>query len=270
VILINGEPREHIAATDRGLHYGDGVFETLAVRNGRPQLWHAHIERLLDGCSRLRIPQQDISLLSDEVAQVCEGQQQAVVKLIVTRGSGGRGYRFPDSPHPLRLVMRYPWPGYAIPDEGIRLRLCQTPVSCNPVLAGIKHLNRLEQVLARGEWSDEAIQEGVMLDSDGYVVEGTMSNLFGVRDGVLLTPDLGRCGVAGVMRRQVLALAKEQGIRCEQVRLRADELTAVDELFVTNSLIGIWPVARLEQTSYGDRPVCGRLMNALNTFLEHE
>lgn len=268
MILINGESCDHIAATDRGLHYGDGVFETLAVANGRPQFWQAHMERLQDGCSRLAIPQPDTALLAAETAAVCEGQARAVVKLIVTRGSGGRGYRLPDPVAPRRIVSSYPWPGYSIPEEGITLRLCRTPLACNPVLAGIKHLNRLEQVLARSEWTDESIHEGLMLDLDGCVVEGTMSNLFGVRDGVLLTPDLARCGVAGVMRRQVLSLARELGIPCEILRITAEELKGLDALFITNSLIGIWPVARLEESRYGGSPVIARLRDALEALME--
>lgn len=268
MILINGEPQDVIAATDRGLHYGDGVFETLAIRHGKPQFWTAHLARLRDGCSRLGIPLPDGELLVAETARLCAGSERAVVKIIITRGSGGRGYRAPSAPVPQRLLMLYPWPEYSLPEEGVTLRLCRTPLACNPVLAGIKHLNRLEQVLARNEWDDEAIQEGLMVDNEGYVVEGTMSNLFAVRNGTLLTPDLARCGVAGVMRQQVLSLAEELGIGCEVVRLRAEALQGMDELFVTNSLIGIWPVARLEGTDYGEAPVTARLMAGLKSVME--
>lgn len=267
MILINGEPLDFIPATDRGLHYGDGLFETLAVRNGRAQLWEEHMGRLLHGCSRLGIPLPDVALLAAETAKVCEGEQHAVVKIIITRGSGGRGYRPPAQPVPQRLLMRFPWPDYPDVTSGVTLRLCTTSLSCNPALAGIKHLNRLEQVLARSEWSDDSVAEGLMLDCEGYVIEGTMTNLFAVRGGVLLTPDLERCGVAGVMRRQVLSLAKGLGFACDVVRLRAEELYAMDELFVSNSLIGIWPVSRLEQACYGVGPVTRGLMSALKATM---
>lgn len=268
MILLNGKPQDLIPASDRGLHYGDGVFETLAINNGKPQFWTAHMERLLDGCSRLVIPLPDVACLKAETTQVADGCERAVIKIIITRGSGGRGYRPPASPEPQRLVMHYPWPDYVVPQEGITLRQCLTPLSCNPRLAGIKHLNRLEQVMARAEWGDDLVHEGLMLDLDGNVIEGTMSNLFAVRNGVLLTPDLTRCGVAGVMRHQVLLLAHKLGITCEIVQLRAAELEGMDELFVTNSVIGIWPVSCLGEARYGEAPITQRLISALNLMME--
>lgn len=268
MILINGEPSDLIAATDRGLHYGDGVFETIAVRNGRPQFWPAHMERLLDGCARLAIPVPDVTRLAAETAALCEGSERAVLKILITRGSGGRGYRLPESPQPQRILMRYPWPEHTIPDAGITLRRCTTPLGCNPALAGIKHLNRLEQVLARSEWSDEAIHEGVMCDTEGYVVEGTMSNLFAVRDGVLLTPDLANCGVAGIMRQQILALAGQLSIPCEFERFKFDVLQTMDEIFVTNSIIGIWSVARLDERVFPRGEVTRQLIEALASVME--
>lgn len=268
MILINGEAKDLIAVTDRGLHYGDGVFETIAIRHGRPQLWPAHMERLHDGCSRLGIPLPDTKLMEAETARLCGESERAVLKIIITRGSGGRGYRAPAIPEQRRILIRYPWPEYPDINNGIALRVCRTPLSCNPVLAGIKHLNRLEQVLARNEWADEAFHEGLMLDTEGHVVEGTMSNLFAVRNGVLLTPDLTRCGVAGVMRQRVLSLAGELGIACEVVRMGINEIMAMDELFITNSLIGIWPVSRTEGTEYGEAPVTARLRAALESCME--
>ncbi len=270
MILLNGKPQDVISATDRGLHYGDGLFETLAILNGKAQFWAAHMERLLDGCSRLAIPLPDEKRLQEETRRVAAGWERAVVKIIITRGSGGRGYRPPVSPDPQRLVMRYPWPDYVLPPEGITLRYCQTPLACNPHFAGIKHLNRLEQVMARNEWSDDSIHEGLMSDLDGHVIEGTTTNLFAIRDGVLLTPDLARCGVAGVMRREVLLLAQKLDIPCEFASLQSSELERMDELFVTNSIIGIWPVARLGQTRFAEGPVTARLMSALNLIMEQE
>ncbi len=228
------------------------------------------MERLLEGCARLAIPLPDPECLKEETARLTANVEQAVIKIIITRGSGGRGYRAPALPEPQRLVIRYPWPEYQVPQEGITLRLCETPLACNPRLASIKHLNRLEQVLARNEWHDEGVHEGLMLDLQGHVIEGTMSNLFAVRDGVLLTPDLTRCGVAGVMRRQVLEIAQKLGIACEIRNLRAEELCGMAELFVTNSIIGIWSAARLGATRYGDAPITHQLIHALNIEMEQD
>lgn len=268
MILLNGQPQQSLPSTDRALHYGDGLFETIAVRNGRPQLWERHLQRLARGCERLGIEMPDARLLAAEAALLCNGTQRAVIKLVITRGSGGRGYRPPRESQPNRLLFRHPWPQHALADEAVTLRLCRTPLGRNPSLAGIKHLNRLEQVLARSEWDDEAIAEGLMCDCEGNLIEGTMSNLFCVRDGVLLTPDLSQCGVEGVMREYVLQLADELQIGYELVTLPVEELATMSELFITNSIIGVRAVAACEGVRYGDNPLTRRLQNALRDAVE--
>ncbi len=270
MILVNGQPSNHFDATDRGLHYGDGLFETIAIRNGRPQLWAAHMNRLADGCARLGIPQPDEGQLIDEVAQLCASAERVVLKIIITRGSAGRGYQAPEVTHPSRIVMRFPWPKQADDVTPFNLRLCRTLLSCNPSLAGMKHLNRLEQIVAHSEWDDESIQEGVMTNSEGNAIECISSNLFAVRGGMILTPDVSYCGVAGVMREKVLVLAEKMGITSEITTIHSDEISQMDEVFVTNSIIGIRPVARYEQTDYTDNIVTAKLKAALNEALEEE
>lgn len=249
-ILVNGKSTDCLPASDRGLQYGDGLFETIAVLHQTPQLWERHVERLTEGCARLSIPLPDVLLLREEVAQVIGGEDRCVVKLIVTRGLSGRGYRC-ESPVPTRIVLRRHWPGY--PDAaarlGVTVRWCRTRLALQPQLAGLKHLNRLEQVLARSEWQDEAA-EGLMCDSAGRVIEGTMSNLFLVVAGTLVTPDLSQSGVAGVMRAEVLARAAGLGIATTIKPVTPAMVEAADELFLTNSLIGLWPVARLDTRPY--------------------
>ncbi len=269
-MLVNGQPGNQIDATDRGLHYGDGLFETIAVHNGKTQLWSAHMARLAEGCSRLGIAQPDLSLLAEEAAQLCADADKAVLKIIITRGSGGRGYRVPEVSQPTRMLQLHSWPALADDVTPFTLRRCRTTLGCNPALAGIKHLNRLEQVLARQEWNDESIQEGVMTDSYGNVIEGISSNLFAARNGKLLTPEVKCCGVAGLMREKVLALAAELGIASEITTIHCDEMLQMDEVFMTNSILGIRPVARFEQTSYGENPVTKKLMQALQAVLEEE
>ena len=248
--LIDGERGNTLAVSDRALHYGDGVFETLAIIRGRPQLWSAHMERLLRGCALLGLPAPDLQALAAECETLCQDAEQAVCKIIVTRGSGGRGYRAPASPQPHRILIRYPWPQQVDAQNGLHLTLCHTPLSCHPQLSGIKHLNRLEQVLARNEWQDDAFDEGLMCDPQGYLVEGTMSNLFAIRQAALLTPDLSHCGLPGIMRQQVFALAEQRGISCQHVRFRPEDLEQVDEIFICNSLLGIAPVSRFADRDY--------------------
>lgn len=252
-VLIDGAPGERLPVSDRGLSYGDGLFETLALADGGPCLWERHLERLDAGCCRLGIAAPDPGLLRLETAQAIAGRSDGVLKIILTRGSGGRGYRPDPAATPRRILQWFPAPEYprSWSVEGVRARFCSTSLGRNPRLAGIKHLNRLEQVLARAEWADPAIAEGLMLDSEGLVIEGTMSNLFVENDGRLLTPRLDRAGVTGVVRALVLEQARAQGIICEERDLAPQDLLEADALFLTGSLIGIWPVRRLGERRYG-------------------
>lgn len=250
-VLVNGLPVEHISVSDRGLLYGDGLFETLAVDAGRPLLWEAHLQRLRAGCACLGLPAPDGEVLADEATQLCAGQARAVLKIIVTRGPSARGYAPPPVATPTRILSRSPWPDHpaAHARHGVAVMWCATPLARNPRLAGIKHLNRLEQVLARAE-CPPAFAEGLMCDTDGQAIAGTMSNLFAVVGDTLVTPDLSQSGVAGVVRAQVLAAARARGLDCRERRLTPGEVEAADELFLTNSIIGLWPVNRLGARTY--------------------
>jgi 4-amino-4-deoxychorismate lyase len=266
MILVNGRVASKLAASDRGLHYGDGLFETIAVFAGKPELYELHLKRLESGCRRLAIEVPSRESLDEEVTQLCRHLSCGVLKIVITRGSGGRGYRPPSPrPPPTRILSVHPWPDYPhyFATEGITLRLCCTPLGDNPALAGMKHLNRLEQVLAQNEWADPAIPEGLMLDTQGQVIEGTMSNLFIVREGGLQTPDLSRCGVAGVMREFILEQAGALGARVTIQPLMLADLKEAEELFVCNSIIGLWPVRRLEQYAYPMGPLTQRLRRLL-------
>lgn len=251
---VDGVAADALPVLDRGLHYGDGLFETLAVKDGRIGLLQSHLERLQEGCVRLGLPMPPVEMLKTELLAAASGETRAVLKLMVTRGEGGRGYRPPAEPRSRRILLRYPWPEYpaAWSRDGVHVRICATRLAEQPRLAGMKHLNRLEQVLARAEWNEaDGYQEGLMLDAGSRVVEGTMSNVFAVtREGVLLTPDLSRAGVAGVMRRHILEQAAEAGVQIRVAELRLTELMQVHEIFLCNSLIGVWPVAELDGHKY--------------------
>lgn len=252
MILVNGHAQDHIAVADRGLHYGDGLFETIAVTGGRPRLWERHWRRLSTGCRRLGIAPPDPEILWEEASRVCGGVDRGVLKIILTRGAGGRGYRPVQTGQATRIMATYPWPAYPEANwrQGVAVRVCTTRLGRNPALAGIKHLNRLEQVLARSEWQDPHIAEGLMLDDDGHVIAGTLSNLFIVTAQGLLTPTLAACGVAGIMRSVILDLAAELDIVWQEKPLRLEDLLRADEVFLSNALIGIWPVRRVEQRDY--------------------
>lgn len=270
--LINGEPSDTIAVSDRGFQYGDGLFETLAVYQGTCEFWERHMQRLLRGCERLRIPAPDPEILKAEAARLVEGQARAVLKIIITRGTGGRGYQPPQSAQPTRVMQLSDWREQPAShaDTGVQLRTCHQRLSRNPTLAGVKHLNRLEQVLARSEWDAPEIDEGLMLDDLRQVIEGTFTNIFLIEDGALITPAIDQCGVAGILRGVIMELAASCEIECREQPVPRERVLSADELFVTNSLIGIWPVRAVDQQQFLPGPVTRELQHALSVFRQSQ
>lgn len=264
-ILLNGEPAEHIHILDRGLQYGDGLFETMCIQDGQIPLWSYHWRRLQKGCERLAIPLPEQGMLVHEINSLVSTEKQAVLKLILTRGKGERGYAAPESLHPSRILMLSDRPDYPLDfwQSGIRVYPCQTRLGINPALAGIKHLNRLEQVLARNEWQGQEYQEGLLQDMEGHVIEGTMSNLFWLKNKQLYTPDLSRCGVEGVMREIVMELAKASSISINIGLWPEGELFDAEEIFISNSLIGLWPVSYIFNKTFQVGPVTQQLQSML-------
>lgn len=264
-MLINGEPGDQVPYSDRGLQYGDGLFETLAVRQGRPCLWQRHMERLGRGEAALGFASTDKRLLEREALALCAGNERAVLKIILTRGSGGRGYAPPSPCSPRRLVSLHPWPDYPQTwySEGIRLGVCRTRIGRNSQLAGLKHLNRIEQVMARGECLDRSLDECLMLDEKQRVICATQSNLFMVQGGAIYTPDLTHSGIAGVVRGLVIELATELAIPLHVTDLDLQEVLSADALFVTNSVMGLCPVATLENKQYDPRKIPSALRRRL-------
>lgn len=243
--LVNGIATASVDAGDRGLAYGDGVFRTLAVRAGRILNRERHFPLLAHDCARLGLAAPDAAVLAGEIARVAPGD--ATVRVTVTRGAGGRGYRYEPGLPATRIVAAYPpFADAAAAREGVRVRRCALALSEQPRLAGVKSLNRLENVLARAEWSDPAIREGLLADAAGRLVEGTMANVFlGIGDR-LVTPALTRCGVSGAQRARVLDFARAEGIACEVRDVDFGELEGASEVFLANSLIGLWPVVALD------------------------
>jgi 4-amino-4-deoxychorismate lyase len=262
--LVNGQPG-YLDPGDRGLAYGDGLFETMAADSGAIRWLDYHLERLRSGCRRLKIPAPDEAVLRREIAECCPPAGKAVVKLIVTRGTGARGYRPPDDASPTRLIGTMAWPARPAANysTGIELIRCEMRLGRNPALAGLKHLNRLEQVLARAELPDDGAWEGLLLDSDGDVVGCTSSNIFAISGRRLITPETRFCGVEGVMRRIVIETAAELRLEASDTAMRPETLLAADALFVTNAVFGIWPVRRFGERAYARSPIIRELQAAL-------
>lgn len=254
-MLINGIKSATIAANDRGLAYGDGLFSTLKVEHGVVRLWDYHLQRLQNGAQRLFFPVIDWCLLSDEVAALAQSisnQPLAVIKVILTRGAGGRGYSTKGCDAPLRILSSHAFPGFYQQgcNEGIKVILCQQKLAICPQLAGLKTLNRLEQVLLKHELETQQAVEGIVCDNDGNVIEACSANIFIYLNNKWLTPKLDTCGVAGVKRRQVIALAKQAGLAICEVRIKVDDLFKAQALCLTNALMGIVAVRQLQSHIY--------------------
>lgn len=260
-VLVDGVEGGRLDPLDRGLQFGDGLFETVAWRAGAPRLWELHLARLYQGCDRLGLPRPDAERLLEEMTAAAGGAE-ATVKVIVTRGTGPRGYRPSPESRPRRIVAAFE---SAVAEPGAwNARLCATRLGRNPSLAGLKHLGRLEQVLAQAEWRDPGIHEGLMQDDLGRWVCGTKSNLFLRIGDRLLTPRVDECGVAGVMRRAVMYWARGQGLDVAEVHVDAATLARAEEVFVTNALIGARALATID-----GRPVAsGSFHQEFTTWLD--
>lgn len=265
MILVNGQEWGCVSALDRGLAYGDGVFRTLRLRAGTVLQWPRQYAKLAGDCVRIGIEPPAGTLLQREIAELARGEQDAVIKLIVTRGESARGYAPVAEAVPTRVVLRSPLPehppSYRI--DGVRARVCDLRLAWQPQLAGIKHLNRLENVLARSEWRDPAIAEGLLFDQRDHLTGGTMSNVFLLRQQELLTPEIEGSGVAGVTRARLLALAQRAGYTARSARLTLQDVLDADEVMLCNSLIGIWQVRELAHRRWSAGTATPRLRGLL-------
>lgn len=246
-MLVNGQPNDSISAWDRGLAYGDGVFRTLRVEHGTPIGWSRHYNKLRHDCDSLRITCPSSELLFTEVGALCEHKNDCVAKIIITRGNALRGYAPSDGQVSTRIISVSPTvkfdSSYSL--SGVSAHRCTLKLGHQPQLAGIKHLNRLENVLAARECQEVGAPEGILEDEDGFLISGTRSNLFWISNSTLYTPDLKRCGVSGVQRERVIDWAIANEMAHKIVSIRMSELIDADEIFLVNSVIGLWPIREL-------------------------
>lgn len=265
-MLVNGKPGNLISIRDRGLLYGDGVFRTLLATQGKALHWLLHYQKLEHDCAALGIVCPDFAMLTAELHNLLDSHPDGVMKLIVTRGEGTRGYAPPACAKPAHLWDISPLPAYPADwaAHGIKARLCDLRLGSQPRLAGIKHLNRLENVMAAAEWNDADIAEGILLDIEGNAIEGTRSNLFLVKNDKITTPDLSRCGVAGIQRERVMAWAVSHDVPCRTAQFGVAELLAADEVFLVNSIIGLWLVRELQDRTWNRHPIAMQVQEWLS------
>lgn len=274
LVLIDGLPHVDAPAAvsplDRGLHFGDGVFETIACIKGRARFLSLHLDRLTRSCERLRIGLGDGATVRHEIEQAAAGADSSLIKFIVTRGAAVvRGYGWSGNESATRVLLRYAWPAEDTNSQrqGVRVGIARMRLGENPALAGMKHLNRLEQVLARSEVSGKEAADLLVFSSSGRLASGTMSNVFIVRNGRLITPSMNLCGVAGVMRRVVLREANALGVIAEEGTVLESDLEGAQELFLTNARIGIWPVRALAGRSLAIGAITRRLQERIDPLL---
>lgn len=277
--LINGIATDYLHVNDRSVHYGDGIFETILCNKNRLYYWDKHYRRLKLSAEKLNLSCPEEQLLLNDITQLLKGAENIgsdayAIKIILTRGAGQRGYKYTKDLNSNRIVSLS-----AIDSDYSSLMsndllsgelfLCEQQASINENLAGIKHLNRLENVLARNEWNDDAIGkniiDGVMVNANQHVIEGTMSNIFAIKDQQLLTPCLILSGVNGIMRNVVMGLASENNITVTNVNLTLNELLSMDEVFICNSLIGMKSVTNFLNVAYSDNRITQIIFQALLT-----
>lgn len=264
----NGETVASDIATDRALLYGDGVFTTIAIKEQKPLFIEDHFKRLLDNCQQLKINNVPLDAIKIALSSAIENINQGIVRITVARSSGERGY-FCANPKPVFWITTSQWPEHIelFRAAGINVRYCEQRLSQNPSLAGIKHCNRLEQVLARNEWQSDDYQEGLMLDTQGHLIEGTMSNLFLVKNSQLITPKLALSGVNGIMRQRVIDIAQSKDIEVNITEINPKDLASADAAFVTNSVIGIWSINQVEDHTFTNNPLIEKLQQSLHKFI---
>ena len=251
---VNGKISKTIDVRDRSVQYGDGVFETIAVKEKSLKFWKEHYQRLNKGCKVLQIKCPPEIFLKKEINKFLRKtkKEKLVLKIIISRGVGGRGYNPPRNTKPTRILGIYDWPNYPLKNftKGIQMNICKTRISDQPTLSEIKHLNKLEQIIARLEWQSKAISESIMLDSNDNVIEGTMSNFFGVKENVFYTSTIKFAGIEGIMRGVILKLLKKNKKKYIIKKITLKEFLKFDEIFMCNSIFGIWPVIKISKKNF--------------------
>jgi len=251
---VNGKLTNKINIKDRVVQYGDGVFETIAIKKKLPEFWREHYQRLNKGCKLLKIKCPSELFLKKETSIFLKKikKKKFILKIIISRGEGGRGYSPPKKAKPTVILGAYNWPNYPKENfkKGVKIGICKTRISTQPHLSEIKHLNRLEQILARSEWQTKNISESIMLDFNQNVIEGTMSNIFGVKKNIFYTPSVKFSGIEGIMRNVILKLLKKNKEKFKIKKIKLKEFLNFEEVFICNSIFGIWPVIQVSKKKF--------------------
>ncbi|WP_405424582.1 aminodeoxychorismate lyase [Pantoea stewartii] len=269
---INGIEQSHLTARDRAVQFGDGCFTTAAIIKGNIALFEWHIQRLQQSCERLWLQNVDWQALAGEMLQAASGHDSAVLKVIISAGSGGRGYSRAGCSGPTRIVSVSDWPGHyaALENTGVRLVVSPVRLARNPQFAGLKHLNRLEQVMIRAHLEQTDADEALVLDTEGWVVECCAANLFWRSGNTIFTPRLDQAGVDGIMRQNLIAQIRAAGQSCQVVQATLASLLAADEIVICNTLMPVLPVRQLDAVTFHQRTLFNQLQASCKTIMEAE
>lgn len=268
MFLINGTEQASLAANDRATQFGDGCFTTARIIDGQIQFAAAHQQRLRQGCERLAIPFADWSALEQEMTMLAKKHDDGVIKAVITRGVGGRGYSPANCSAPTRIVSFAQRPAHYArwQQEGVSLALSEIRLGRNPALAGIKHLNRLEQVLIRLGLEQTDADDALVLDSDGWITECSAGNLFWRQGKTVFTPRLDQAGVDGIMRQYCLRQLASSAFDVVEVNAGLDALALADEAIICNALMPVVPVRQWADRQWQARdlyhflaPLCERM-----------
>lgn len=253
-MIVNGQSQTFLKLSDRSIHYGDGCFTTISVTNGQAELWDKHLHRLKNACERLYIPFTAWQRLQIDVESLIVDKPNAVLKIIISRGEGGRGYGTQNVSSPNCIISLHDKPNHydTWRQEGISVTVSPITLGKQSLLAGIKHLNRLEQVLIKQSLQQTDYVDALVCDTDNMLVETSIGNLFWRQGPVWYTPELIYAGVEGVMRNHVIDKIREFSQLKEpiqEVRATIHSLTKADEAFVCNSLLKVVPITSVTNNS---------------------
>lgn len=264
---VNGEPQQSISLSDRSFQYGDGCFTTMLTVKGEIAHWQYHKERMQACLDVLRIAQPDWQQVELWLKAAMLDSLKAGLKLHISRGEGGRGYSPTQVGTPNVTISDFAFPSHyeSWREEGIALGIAEPRLGHAPLLAGHKHNNRLEQILVKADLEQQSVVDGIALDLDGNIIETSMANLFWLNDGVLYTPGLDKAGVAGVMRRLVLEWAEKESIAVEIGHYQLNSLNGAQELFITNSILGVAPINQVGDRTYPIGKITRRFQEILNS-----
>ena len=278
-IFLNGkiisDADANISSADRGFLYGDGIYETLRSYNGKPFKLADHLERMRDSARQLKISFDYTNAdIGERINELLENNhtQDAYIRITLSRGSGGGRLQMDDNIEPTTLIQLKPFSPYdsKLYDEGMSLVVSDYKRSTTCPISRYKSTNLLQSILRKEEANKKSAHETIVLNTDGFVAECVVSNIFMVSAGSVVTPSLDTNILPGITRRIVLDICKNSGILSSEEHFKIDVLIKADEVFITNSLMEIMPVSRIDDCKIGNS-VTGRitqqLMNAYKRFV---